>query len=175
MRKVDGGKMNKEEFLQMCSEQFELNDYVVIKHEYEQDDKIPFSLTDEEFRDFMLEKYPNGEFIIVNRLKIFVASGAYDELEEILEEFASYFLNIATDYKVALRILEKLEENYRNACWNDGRLVLIKKGKVVRGIITEQNKAVVSMNLKKLGFLEEATLEFDRKGNLVRRTEVAFG
>ena len=173
MRKVDGGKMNKEEFLQMCSEQFELNDYVVIKHE--QNDKIPFSLTDEEIKNFMLEKYPNGEFIIVNRLKIFVASEAYDQLEEMLEEFASYFLNIATDYKVALRILEKLEDNYRDSCWKDGRLVLIKKGKVVRGIITEQNKAVVSMNLKKIGFLEEVTLEFDREGNLVRRTEVAFG
>ena len=159
--------MNKEEFLQMCSEEFELNDYVLVKHN--QEDRVPFSLTEEEFKDFMLKKYPNGEFIVVNRLRIFVASGCYDKLEEVLEESASYFLNVATDYKVALRTLEKLEDDDRNSCWNDGRLVRIKKGKIIRGVITEQNKAVVNMKLRSRDF-GEMTLKFDRKGNLVQES-----
>lgn len=161
MRKVDGEEMNKEEVFETYSKRFETDGYVVINE--------ILSLSDEEFKNFMMEKHPNSEFIFVNDLKIFVVPEAYNELEEVLEKSFGYFMNVTTDYKVALRTLEELEDNYRNACFEDGRLVVIENGKVVRGVITEQNKKVVNKKLRSHD-LGKFILKFDDKGNLVRES-----
>ena len=168
--------MYREEVLLMCSERFEMDGYVIVNGENNEDpffeDGVFYS--EEELKSFMTEKHPESEFIFVNDLKIFVSPEAYGELEEVLDDSFGYFMNIATDYKVALRMLEELEDNYRTTCFENGKLVVIENGKVIKGVVTKQNKKVVNKEVKGCGLKEKITLKLDEKGNLVRKNCVMF-
>ena len=94
--------MQKEKIFEIYCERFESDSYVFVKRNFSEE------LTKEEFENFMLEKYPSGEFITIHHLTVFVDSGCYDRVKEKLEKDMDYYLNAATDCKMVLKTLEDL-------------------------------------------------------------------
>ena len=95
--------MRKEKVLEIYCEEFESSGCVLVRRRFSEE------LTKEEFENFMLEKYPSGEFITIHHLTVFVDFGCYGRVKEKLEKDMDYYLDAATDCKMVLKTLEDLD------------------------------------------------------------------